>query len=268
MPVTAVPDQYLTDKLVSMQRRLDDLARALGRPNDQIRDINDNVVQMLPGTDYPVWGNKDQDVSFIMANGAVAVGDATGRQARPISAQTFYGPVLGDTTGVHHGDVGVAGTEFHNHYGDLHGNSYGFHYGPVGDGATQNQINALNVFSTGHFGTQHGDVGTPTEFWQLYGTVHAPSERGLKTDEAPFNGGPIVDAVPAPSWRWDPLVRHDDGELHAGPMVDDIELVAPWLVRKPTDPEGARMLSDRDLIGVLWSALRDARERISVLETK
>jgi hypothetical protein len=165
---------------------------------------------------------------------------------------------------VHHGDVGISGTEFWNHYGDLHGNSYGFHYGPVGDGVTQNQINATNVYATGVF----SNIGTPGQNWTLYGTVVAPSERGMKTAVEDFDGGAIVDAVPCASWRWKPEVNRLDGQRHAGPMADDIADHAPWLVRAPDDSTDPRMLSDRDLIGVLWNALRDARARITELEAR
>jgi hypothetical protein len=264
MPVTPIPDQYLSQTIAAMQRQLNELTRAVGRPSDQVRDTNDNVLHMVNGTDYPVWGAKDHDVSIVMANGAVAVADGTGRTARPITAQTFYGPVQGDTTGVHHGDVGVNGSESYNHYGDLHGNSFGFHYGPVGDGATQNQINALNVFSTGHFGTQHGDVGVPGDNWALYGHVIAPSERRLKEDVRESPIGSLVDSVPAYRWRWRQKLTHGVDE-HTGPMVDDLAVHAPWLVR---DNAGNRSYELHDLIGVLWGALRESRAEVRALEAR
>lgn len=265
MPVTAVP-QGLLEHIAAMQRQLDEVSRAVGRPSDQIRDVNDNVVHMVPGAANPVLGAKNQDVSVSLVAGAVAVTDGQGRDARPISASSFNGPVTGDTTGVHHGNVGVNGLEFYSHYGDLHGNSYGFHYGPVGDGATQNQINATNVFANGFF----GNVGIPGQNWTLYGTVVAPSERRLKSDEKPLSteAGAIIDGVSSATWRWDPKFKHNDDELHAGPMADDIAKVAPWLVRKSPEPGSPLMLSDRDLIGVLWGALREARQRITALEGK
>jgi hypothetical protein len=260
MPVTPIPEEWLSAKIIAMQRQLDELSRAVGRPNDQVRDQNDNVVHMVPGAEYPVLGAKGQDISLTMANGAVAVTDGNGRDPRPLAASQFTGPVTGDTTGVHHGDVGTP-TEAHSHYGDLHGNSYGFHFGPVGDGTTQNQINALNVFATGFF----GNIGIPGQNWTLYGNVVAPSERGLKADVRAFpEAGAVVDAAPSARWRWG-SEAHDDGEEHAGPMVDDIAEVAPWLVRRHEDTD-IRSLGDRDLIGVLWEALREARQRISVLE--
>jgi hypothetical protein len=286
MPVTAVP-QGLLERIAAMQRQLDEVSRAVGRPSDQIRDVNDNVVHMVPGAANPVLGAKNQDVSVSLVAGAVAVTDGQGRDARPISASSFNGPVTGDTTGVHHGDVGTP-TEPHNHYGDLHGNAYGFHYGPVGDGTTQNQINCLNIFHTGAFGdchgrhfgevgasggpsfTTYGDVGNATNFFNLFGTVHAPSARSLKSDEKPLltEAGAIVDGVPSTTWRWNRELKHNDDALHAGPMADDISKVAPWLVRKSAEPGSPLMLSDRDLIGVLWGALREARQRITALEGK
>lgn len=266
MPVTQVPSKYLSDTINTMRRQLDELTRAVGRPAGAMRDGSDNVVEMVTGAAYPVLGARGQDVSLIMANGAATVADQTGRDPRPITAAVFNGPVQGDTTGVHHGDVGISGTEFHNHYGDLHGNSYGFHYGAVGDGTTQYQINALNVYSTGHYGTQHGDVGTPTEFWQLYGTVHAPSERRMKTDVRHFpDAGMIVDTVPSHTWRWRPEENIDEHQ-HAGPMADDLAEAAPWLVRHHDG--SARTYADRDLIGVLWAALREARADIRLLTTR
>jgi hypothetical protein len=273
MPVTAVPQDFLS-RLAAMQRQLDELTRAVGRPANQVRDINDNVIQMVEGADYPVLGAADHDVSVVMANGAVAVADGSGREYRPIAAETFYGPVQGDTTGVHHGDVGTT-TEAHNHYGDLHGNSYGFHFGPVGDGTTQNQINAANIFATNvTAGIFYGDGGVSGsnfnyngQFWgTLHGNVVAPSESQLKHDVTTFtDAGHIVDEIPAYRWRWrGNTVRRDDYE-HAGPMVGDIAEVAPWLVRQIPGMD-ARGYSDRDLIGVLWGALRDARARITELE--
>lgn len=259
MPVTAVPESLL-QRIAAMQRQIDELTRAVGRPSDQMRDDNDNVMHMVSGTANPVFGARGQDVSFSLYNGNVVVTDEMGRDTRPLTASTFNGPVTGDTTGVHHGDVGTS-TESHNHYGDLHGNSYGFHFGPVGDGTTQNQINCLRIFHTGAY----GDVGDPAAFFQLYGTVHAPSERGLKVAEEPFEAGAIIDAVPANRWRWDPLVPHADGATHAGPMVDDVDEVAPWLVRRSGAPDAARLLTDRDLIGVLWAALREERARTAEL---
>lgn len=270
MPVTPVPSQYLSDTLSRIQRQLDELGRAVGRPTSGMRDGSDNTVGMLEGHPYPVVAAHGQDASLVMGNSAVAVADETGRNLRPITAQTFYGPVTGDTTGVHHGDVGTP-TETHNVYGDHHGNTYGFHFGAVGDGTTQYQINALNVYSTGFF----GNVGTPGQNWTLYGTVVAPSERRLKTEitTIPDPGG-IVDAVPAYRWRWDPTKLEDpDDHEHAGPMVDDLDRHAPWLVhREPGEPRG---YADRDLLGVLWEALRVERhrartltQRITALETR
>lgn len=283
MPVTPVPEEWLSAKLVAMQRQLDELSRAVGRPNDQVRDQNDNVVHMVPGTEHPVLGAKDQDISLTMANGGMSVTDGNGRDPRPIAASQFIGPVSGDTTGVHHGDVGTP-TEGHNHYGDVHGNAYGFHYGPVGDGGTQNQINALAVYATslngplfGEHGipgqawhayiTCHGHVGVAGDNWTLFGHVVAPSERGLKADVRDFpEAGAVVDAVPVYRWYWG-SEAHDDGHEHAGPMVDDIAEVAPWLIRHHENTD-IRSLGDRDLIGVLWEALREARQRIHTLEQR
>jgi hypothetical protein len=251
--------------LVAIQRQLDEVTRAVGRPSDQVQDINGNVIHM-PGAANPVIAGRDQDVGISFSNGQATITDGTGRSSKPLTAQQFNGPVVGDTHGVHHGDVGISGSEFYNHYGDLHGNSYGFHYGPVGDGTTQNQINALNVFATGFF----GNVGIPGQNWTLYGTVVAPSEQAMKTDIQPLlEAGSIIDQVPSFRWRWHPDFEHADEHEHAGPMAEDVESVAPWLVRKDPDNESApRMLSDRDLIGVLWSALKDARTRIAALERK
>jgi hypothetical protein len=267
MPLTPVPDQYLSSVIAKMQRQLDELTRAVGKPSDSVRDTDNNVLGMVPGVGYPVVAARGQDASLSMANGAVAVTDETGKNYRDVYARTVNGALTGDSHGVHHGDVGVAGLEFYNHYGDHHGNGYGFHYGPVGDGTTQNQINALNIFSTGHFGTQHGDVGTPTEFWQLYGTIHAPSERSWKTDVREFpEASRIVDEVPVFRWRWKPAVGLD-GDEHAGPMVGDVESVAPWLVRH-SDGTAVRSLTDRDFVGVLWAALRDTRAQVRALENR
>lgn len=270
MPVSAQPSSYLSDTIEALKRQVNELQRAVGRPVDQIRDSGDNVLHMAGGAEYPVLSARGQGTSLVLANGAVAVADENGRDTRPLAAQQFNGPVVGDSTGTHHGDVGTP-TEAHNHYGDLHGNSYGFHFGPVGDGSTQNQINALNVFSTGHFGTQHGDVGTPAEFWQLYGTIHAPSERAWKRDLVPFDdAGRLLDATPAYRWRWArdrALVEGLDDDEHVGPMVDDVAALAPWLVRQPEGAPG-RSLTDRDLVGVLWAALQQTRRRVDALEAR
>ena len=281
MPITALPQDWVSTKIAEMQRRLDDLSRAVGKPSDQVRDINDNVIHM-PGAGNPVIAGRTHDVGISFFSGTATVTDELGRGTRPLTASNFNGPVTGDTTGIHHGDVGTP-TELHNHYGDLHGNAYGFHYGPVGDGTTQNQINCLNIFHTGSYGrcfgevgqaggpffTTYGDVGNGTNFFQLFGTVHAPSERGLKMMERPIEDvGEIIDAVPSSRWRWEPSLQLDDGYDHAGPMVDDVDEIAPWLVRRSSDPGSARMLQDRDLIGVLWAALREERQRTAALEQR
>lgn len=284
MPVTAIPDSYVSPRIAALQRRIAELERTVGKPTDHIRDTNDDVLTM-PGSGNPAIVGRGQDAGLSFSSGVVTVTDEQGRQNRPLVASGFTGPVTGDTTGVHHGDVGTS-TETHNHYGDLHGNGYGFWYGPVGDGTTQNQVNALNVFgieihassrffgevgvpNTGPFFTTYGDVGNASNFFNIFGTVHAPSERGLKVDERPIDdAGAIIDAVPSHRWRWDPMVRHDDKAEHAGPMVDDIDEVAPWLVRHNPDPESVRMLQDRDLIGVLWAALREERQHTADLERR
>lgn len=283
MPPVATPTEYLSDTIRSLKQQVAELQRAMGRPTNQLRDGSDNVVHMAEGAGAPVVSARGQGVSLVMSSGKVAVADEQGRGSAPLTASGFTGPVTGDTYGTHHGDVGTA-TEAHNHYGDLHGNSYGFHYGAVGDGTTQNQVNALNVygvdfFATGRFHgelgvpggpyyTTYGDVGNSTNFFNLFGTVHAPSERGLKVGVEHFDGGAVVDAVESPSWRWHPEVNHDDGQRHAGPMADAIADVAPWLIRAPSDPEAARMLADRDLIGVLWNALRETRAKMAQLESR
>jgi hypothetical protein len=276
MPITQIPAGYLSDTLAKMQKQIDELTRAVGRPNDQIRDVNDNVVEMVPGTSGPVIAGRSHDVGISLADGSATVTDGAGRDTKPLAAQSFNGPLVGDSTGTHHGDVGVSGTEFYNHFGDQHGNCYGFHYGPVGDGASQSQINALNIFSTGHFGTQHGDVGIPGDNWALFGHVIAPSERAMKhrVRSVQDTAGMLVDIVESFAWHWRPDAGHLDDDRHVGPMVDDIETVAPWLVHRP-DPQGPRHLVDRDLIGILWAALREERAktihmeyRISQLEAK
>lgn len=262
MPVTPIPDQYLSQRLATMQRQLDELTRAVGRPSDQVRDPDDNVVHMATGVGNPVLAGRGQDVALSLSGGAVTLTDEGGRDTRDLVARSVTAPVTGDTHGVHHGDVGVPGTEAYNHYGDLHGNSYGFHYGPVGDGATQNQINAANVFANGFF----GNVGIPGQNWLHYGTVITPSELSLKTAVREYrDAGDLIDRVPSYRWRWRKDSTADDGHEHAGPAVDDLAGEAPWLVRG--DCGGStRGYSDRDLIGVLWGALRDARARIAELE--
>jgi len=265
MPTTPLPSRHLSDDLVAIRKQLDELQRAVNRPAASIRDANNNVVQMVnSSTPGPVMAAPGHGVSLVMANGAVTVADEAGRNTAPLTASGFTGPVTGDTHGVHHGDVGVNGSEFYNHYGDLHGNGYGFWYGPVGDGTTQNQINATNVFATGFF----GNVGIPGQNWTLYGTVVAPSEARLKRDVTlrQDNAGQLVDAVPSYQWYWKPEAFNDDNE-HAGPLVDDLAEHAPWLVRQEHDSD-PRGYNDRDLIGVLWAALRDARARITALETR
>lgn len=264
MPINPAPSDYLSGRLVAMQRQLDELTRAVGRPKDQVRDASDNVVHMPGGTANPVIAGRNQDAGVSFAGGQVTITDELGRGTKPLNAAQFNGPVVGDTTGVHHGDVGVSGSEFYNHYGDLHGNSYGFHFGPVGDGTTQNQINALNVFATGFF----GNVGIPGQNWTLYGTVVAPSERAMKTDVRPLTeAGELIDKVPSSRWRWSPDFEHTDEHEHAGPMADDIADAAPWLIRKDSE-KSPRSLSDRDLIGVLWAALREERSRTAQLEQR
>jgi hypothetical protein len=261
MPVTPTLDSLL-ERFANMQRQINELTRAVSRPSDQMRDNSDNVLHMVPGAENPVLGARDHDVSLSLSGGAVAVTDGVGRELRPISAKNFNGPVIGDTTGIHHGDVGTP-TEAHNHYGDLHGNAFGFHYGPVGDGATQNQINALNIFSTGHFGVQHGDVGVTGDNWALFGHVIAPSERRLKEDIRELSAGKLVDAVPSYRWKWRRKLR-DDADEHAGPMVDDLAEHAPWLVRGTK----TRGYGVQDLIGILWAALREERVRTADLENR
>lgn len=258
MPITPTLDTLLST-IGDLQKQVNELTRAVSRPSDQVRDANDNVVHMVPGATYPVLGARGQDVSLVMANGAAAIGDGQGRDPRPITASNFNGPVTGDTHGVHHGDVGLSGTEFWHHYGDVTGNTFGFHYGPVGDGTTQYQINALNVFSTGFF----GNVGTPGQNWQLCGTVVAPSERRLKEDLQGFSAGELVDAVPSYRWRWRRRLKDDQHE-HAGPMIDDLAQHAPWLVRG----NEIRGYGLSDLIGVLWAALREERSRTAKLEAR
>lgn len=271
MPITPAPRNYLSDRLVAIQRQLDEVTRAVGRPSDQVQDANGNVIHM-PGAAIPVIAGRGQDVGISLSNGAATITDGSGRDSKPLTAQQFNGPVIGDTTGVHHGDVGVSGTEFYSHYGDLHGNSYGFHFGPVGDGTTQNQINALNVFATGVF----SNIGIPGQNWTLYGTVVAPSERRLKTDitDVPAASA-IIDAVPSYRWRWrttiadtvEHVTNTQDADMHAGPMVDDLATHAPWLIRQDPD-SGSRGYNDRDLIGVLWAALREERQRTVQLEQR
>lgn len=260
MPVTPTLDTLL-GTIAALQKQVNELTRAVSRPSDQVRDANDNVIQMVPGSAGPVLGARNQDVSLSLTNGAISVTDGQGRDPRPIAASGFTGPVTGDTHGVHHGDVGLSGTEFWHHYGDLTGNTYGFHYGPVGDGVTQNQINCLNIFSTGHFGIQHGDVGVAGDNWALNGHVITPSERRLKEDIREFSAGELVDAVPSYRWRWRRRLK-DDAHEHASPMIDDLAAHAPWLVRG----EGTRGYGLSDLIGVLWAALREERGRTAELE--
>jgi hypothetical protein len=282
MPPIATPTQYLSDTIKRMQRQLDELQRSVGRPTTVLRDGSDNVLHMPSGQSAPTLAAKGQGVSLVMVNGNMVVSDEQGQATAPVIASGFTGPVTGDTYGTHHGDVGTPTDAGHNHYGDVHGNGYGFWYGPVGDGTTQNQINALNIYHTGAYGrvfgevgqaggpfyTTYGDVGNGSNFFNLFGTVHAPSERFLKTAIQEFDGGSIVDAVASDSWRWDPAVPHSDGQRHAGPMVDDIADHAPWLVRTPEDGADPRMLSDRDLVGVLWNALRDTRAQLAAVTSR
>lgn len=275
MPVSAVPTQFLSDTIVALRQQLDELTRAVGRPTTGLRDGNDNVLEVVEGSAWPVLRARGQGAALVLSNSALFAMDEIGRNAIPIVASTVYGALSGDSTGVHHGDVGSP-TEAHNHYGDCHGNTYGFHYGAVGDGSTQYQINALNVFSTGHFGTQHGDVGVGGDNWALFGHVIAPSELSMKTAVREMvDAGDLIDRVPAYRWRWRDGVFTDAGEPgpsavgtdtheHAGPAVDDLAVEAPWLVRRH-EGTTARGYGDRDLIGVLWAALRESRTTIADL---
>lgn len=265
MPVTPTLDTLL-GTIAALQKQVNELTRAVSRPSDQIRDNNDNVVHMVPGTAYPVLGARNQDVSVVLANGAAVISDGQGRDPRPLTAQTFNGPVQGDTTGIHHGDVGTP-TEAHHHYGDVTGNTYGFHYGPVGDGTTQNQINATNVYANffyGDGGVSGSNFNYNGQFWgTLHGTVVAPSESKLKTDVREYQeAGSILDVVPAYRWRWRHDVERRDDYDHIGPMIDDFAVHAPWLVRG-TETRGYGL---HDLVGVLWAALREERNKTAGLE--
>jgi hypothetical protein len=301
MPVNTAPESWLSSKLAAMQRQLDEVTRAVGRPTDQIRDVNDNVVTM-PGSGSPAIVGRGHDVGISFQDGVATVTDEQGQSVRQLKASLITSDVVGNVSGTHFGDVGTPSFTY-NHYGDLHGNSFGFHYGAVGDGTTQNQVNALNVFHTGAYGTvfgeigvpgqlwnayvtvrgrclaevgqaggpfftTYGDVGNSTNFFNLFGTVHAPSERRMKTEiRTLYEAGSIIDHVPSLRWRWRPDMQHADEYEHVGPMVDDIAEVAPWLVRH-SDGEGPRTLQDRDLIGVLWAALREERQRTTRLEER
>ena len=150
--------------------------------------------------------------------------------------------------------IACAGTPsaLYDHWGDSHG----IHFGQCGTPGAPYE----------HWGDNHGknfgDVGTGGQNWNLCGTVIAPSERSMKADIRDFtDAGSIVDAAPAYRWRWGADTPGAWGrDEHAGPMVDDLDTSAPWLVRHPTEP-GSRSYQDRDLIGVLWAALREERTR-------
>lgn len=274
MPVTPLPDQHLAQTISRMQKQINELTRAIGKPSDSVRDNNNNVVALVPGTQYATLASRGQDASLVMGNASVTVADETGRNTRPIAAANFVGPLTGDSTGIHHGDVGTT-TEAHNHYGDLHGNGYGFWYGPVGDGTTQNQINATNVYANffyGDGGVSGSNFNYNGQFWgTLHGNVVAPSEARMKTEVKGCRAaGWVVDEVPAYRWRWRqdamPAGRQPDTDEHVGPMVDDLAEVAPWLIR---DVDGdTRGYSDRDMIGLLWAALRETRGQLKALSAR
>ncbi len=193
------------------------------------------------------------------------------------------------------GEIGVPGQAW-NAYATLQGNSNGTHYGDVhgtvyGEIGTSNQrFNHWGDCNGTHFGNVQGvlfgEHGIAGQGWNSYitcygdshgthyGAVVAPSERFLKTDirEIADVAGDLIDAVPVYRWRWretEELYGGSDEYEHIGPMVDDLDTHAPWLVRHPDPPlNGPRGYNDRDLIGVLWGALRESRERITALETR
>lgn len=165
---------------------------------------------------------------------------------------THNGQLNGDSYGVHHGEVGTP-SEAHTTYGDSHGTLFGEH-GVPGQGWHS-------------YITCHGNVGVGGDNWTLFGTVVAPSERSLKAEIRGFpDAGALIDAIPVYRWRW-ATDAHDDGHDHAGPMVDDFAEHAPWLVRA-TEGTTIRSLADRDLIGVLWAALRESRGQVTALEDR
>jgi hypothetical protein len=71
-------------------------------------------------------------------------------------------------------------------------------------------------------------------------------------------------------WRWGPdasVETRNDTDEHVSPLAEDLDEHAPWLVRRFSE-DGPRGYHDRDLIGVLWGALRASRQRITDLETR
>lgn len=94
-------------------------------------------------------------------------------------------------------------------------------------------------------------------------TVEAPRlgpSGGAVLDEV---GRPIVDTYEA-DWDW----PEPEAPTHYGPMAEDLERVAPSLVRRDLGGPGELITDLRDLVGVQWGALGKLSRRLRAVEAE
>ena len=109
----------------------------------------------------------------------------------------------------------------------------------------------------------------------------AVSDRSVKNDHGildPAVAGSLVDTVD--SYRWS-FIDDPDQQIYTGPYANDINaaldedqmFTAKKFMQGGTgdgdmDPEELDALSDKDLIGVLWSALKGSRSKVVDMESR
>ncbi len=275
-----------TDKMRENSDRIDDLARANGRPTTQMRNKVGHVLDLQPASALPmlipkVAGDDTADASLDsalrFADGALSVRNPTDTAFRDFQARTINASGSIGTQGnlVAQGDVNVVGNAYSANnicFGNSSADRYhatdridadGYLYAGIDINAGRSIGAVLNVFAGGTVNDGQGNV-----------RIAPACERRLKNHIRDLDDPLAVVEQWRPAvatWADDTIRAQRGDDPFAAVYVDEVADTAPEAVYDRGD--GTRTTDDRALIAYLTGAVqqlagqnRDLLARVAVLE--
>jgi Chaperone of endosialidase len=186
-----------------------------------------------------------------LGNGAMNLGQpltaTVGTFSDHVTAPTFNGALVGNSTGTHSGPVQVSRTQ-------------AAYFGPTSEGNAvySNGVNGLAFNAGGIYAGYFDGSGNLT----VRGNISWASDERLKRDIAPvLSSLQRVRAMSPKTW-----VREDGGAEQLGIIAQDAERAHPLAVLR--DDAGMLSVNVGAVVGLLVGAVRELAERIERMEAK
>lgn len=246
------------------ERRIDELARTVGRGAPALRDSSGNVLEMNPNAPYPLLGPQGTDAAVAFTpDGTIKITSADTTEDRDMTVRLIHASDSVGTSGnlIAQGDVNVVGTvigSWVHSTGNINadvsigaglniiagGNVSGAsaNFGPLTSGQTQTgnlvcgQVNTSgDIFAPGRnistdpAGIMHSAlyVGGTFQGHGVFDSTTTISDAQLKTDFSEVDDADVDALLVAPvqRWRWRADITEDDRE-HVGPVAQDMPEIA------------------------------------------